>query len=307
MKKRIAIIALGLAATLSAIGQQAIAQETRPIKDLIGTVEVPVDPKRIVVSDGDFILQPTVALGFKPIGASRPSGTGEYSSVVAERISPDMKYIGEQRNPSFEDILAMEPDLILMSNDDVPDQKGMYERFSAIAPTVLINREQLVWKQTLRDIGAATGRSAQAEELLARYEARVKEVRAVIGERAGTASVPRIRPDHVRYMLQDKSFIWDVLKSLGFHAPEKQQKTGDVPFVRLNLESIDVLDADLILVLEDPGAKGAGGMVEKVSELPAYKALSGNRLTLSTSEYLFGNVLTALELLDLIEAHYKKS
>lgn len=307
MKKLTAIIALGLATALAPLGHQAFAQETRTITDLVGTVEVPVDPKRIVVTDGDFILQPTVALGLKPVGASRPSGTGAYSSVVAERIAPDMAYIGEQRNPSFEDILTMEPDLILMSNDDVPDQQGMYKRFSDIAPTVLINRQQLVWKQTLRDIGAATGRSAQAEELLARYEQRVKEVRAVIGDRAGTASVPRIRADHVRYMLQDSSFIWDVLKAVGFRAPEKQQKAGETAFVRLNLESLDLLGADLILVLEDEGAKGAGGMVEKVAALPAYKSLSVNRLTLSSSEFLFGNVLTALELLDLIEAHYKKS
>ncbi|QDG94674.1 ABC transporter substrate-binding protein (plasmid) [Rhizobium sp. NIBRBAC000502774] len=306
MRKLTAIIALGLVAGFAPLCQQAIAQETRTITDLVGTVEVPVDPQRIVVTDGDFILQPTVALGLKPVGASRPSGTGAYSSVVSERISPEMGYIGEQRNPSFEDILMMEPDLILMSNDDVPDQKGMYERFSAIAPTVLIDREQLVWKQTLRDIGAATGRSAQAEDLLALYEKRVAEVRAVVGDRAGIASVPRIRPDHVRYMLQDNSFIWDVLKSVGFRASDKQQKSGDVPFVRLNLESLDVLDADLILVLEDPGAQGAGGMIEQVNGLPAYKALTANRLTLSSSEYLFGNVLTALELLDLIEAHYKK-
>ena len=284
--------------------QSAMAQDTRTITDLVGEVTVPVDPQRIVVTDGDSILQPTVALGLVPVGASRNSVTGSYASVVAERMPEDVGYVGEPRDLNYEEILMLEPDLILMSNDDLPDEAGMYQRLSDIAPTVLINQDQIKWKQALLDVANATGREAEAQELLTRYEARVAEVKAAIGDRAGLASVVRIRSDHVRYMAQDSSFVWDVLKELGFTAPDHQEKASPTAFIRVSLERLDVLDAPFIIVLEDDGALGAGGMKEQIEQLPTYQNLAGEKIHLPTAEYLFGNILTAFELLDLMEEHF---
>ncbi|MFD2237958.1 ABC transporter substrate-binding protein [Aureimonas populi] len=294
-----------MAAVLAVPVHPALSQETRTITDLVGEVEVPVDPQRIVVTDGDNILQPTVALGLVPVGASRNPITGDYAKVVAERLPEDLAYIGAPREPDYEEVLMLEPDLILMSNDELPDEDGMYSRFSDIAPTVLINQDQVLWKQALLDVANATGREAEARELLDRYEARLAEVRSVIGDRATTASVMRIRADHLRYMAQDSSYVWDILKELGFRAPDQQEKSSPSAFVRVSLEQIDVVDAPLIIVLEDQGAVGPGGMAEQIKQLPAFQSLSGEKIHLPTGEYLFGNILTAFEFLDLLEQHFE--
>ncbi|ADO44057.1 ABC transporter substrate-binding protein [Ketogulonicigenium vulgare] len=296
-----ALCALAFACTAGV----ALAQDTRQVTDTKGEVTVPAQPQRVVVTDGDSILQPAVALGLPIVGASRPAFTGGFAQAIEALLPADLGYIGSTDEPNYEEVLLLDPDLILMSDDDVPDEDGMYARFSDIAPTVMIHQEQTLWKQALLDIATVTGRMAEAEALLARYEARLAEVRAVIGDAAITASVVRVRSDHVRYMAQDSSYIWDILKELGFQAPDTQEKSSDSAFVRVSLETLEVLDADFIMVLEDNGAMGDTGYTAQLKTLAAYQNLQGDLIYLPSAEYLFGNILTAFELLDLLEAHFK--
>lgn len=294
-----------IAASLAFAAGPALAQETINVTDVIGSVEIPKVAKRIVVTDGDDVLQPTVALGIKPVGASRPNFTGGFAKGVAERLPADIDYIGSSGEPNYEAVLNMEPDLILMSNDDLPDQKGMYERYSQIAPTVLIDVDQKKWRHTLETIANVTGRQAEAKELLDRYDNRAREVRAIIGDRAGTATVARVRTNLVRYMLQDTSFTWAVLKDVGFKAPQQQEVDGDDAFINISLERLDLLEADMIMLLEDEGAKGPGAMSEKLKALPTFANLRGEKIELPSADFLFGNILTAFNLLDLLEAKFK--
>ncbi|TCR05013.1 ABC transporter substrate-binding protein [Neorhizobium sp. JUb45] len=300
------MIAASLAFAASTVfTQDVLAQDTITVTDLIGPVEIPKVAKRIVVTDGDGVLQPAVALGIKPVGASRPNFTGGFAKGVAERLPADIAYIGTSEEPNYEAVLNMEPDLILMSNDDLPDQQGMYDRYSQIAPTVLIDVDQKNWRKALESIAQVTGRDAEAKELLDRYDNRTKAVRAIIGDKAGTATVARVRTNLVRYMLQDNSFTWAVLKDVGFKAPPQQQAGGDDAFINISLERLDLLEADLILLLEDEGAKGAGAMSEKLKALPTFANLMGEKIELPSADFLFGNILTAFNLLDFLEAKYK--
>ncbi len=293
------------ASILMATITPAFSQEKRSIKDVFGTVEIPADAKRIVVTDGDDVLQPTVALGIKPVGASRPSFTGGFAKGVGERLPSDIGYIGSSQEPNFEAVLALEPDLIIMSNDDIPDLKGMYDRYSQIAPTVLIDVKPPEWQATLKTIAAVAGRESEATDLLGQYQERVKAVRQSLGDKPGTATIARVRTNLIRYMLQDTSFTWSVLKDVGFTAPAQQDKTGNDGFINISLERLDLLEADYILLLEDTGAMGPGAMTEKVKALPTFASLKGKKIELPSADYLFGNVLTAFNLLDQLEAQFR--
>ncbi|TNM63548.1 iron-siderophore ABC transporter substrate-binding protein [Aliirhizobium smilacinae] len=294
-----------IAASLVFAASPVLAQETITVTDAIGSVEIPKIAKRIVVTDGDDVLQPTVALGIKPVGASRPNFTGGFAKGVVERLPADIGYIGTSGEPNYEAVLTMEPDLILMSNDDLPDQQGMYDRYSQIAPTVLIDVRPAEWRKTLTTVADVTGRQTEAQELLDRYDQRAKQVRDAIGSKIGTATIARVRTNLVRYMLQDTSFTWSVLKDLGFKAPPQQDVTGNDGFINISLERLDLLEADMILLLEDEGAKGAGAMSEKLRTLPTFANLRGEKVELPSADYLFGNILTAFNLLDMLEAKFK--
>lgn len=280
-------------------------EETITIDGMFGPVQIPKSPKRVVVSDGDDVLQPTVALGIKPVGASRPSFTGGFAKGVGERLPADIGYIGSTLEPNFETVLTLEPDLILMSSDDIPDLQGMYQRFSQIAPTVLIDVQPKDWRKTLTMIADATGRQAQATELLTQYDQRVGEVRAAISGNIGTATIARVRTNLVRYMLQDTSFTWSVLKDVGFRAPPQQEITSNDGFINISLERLDLLEADFILLLEDEGALSPGAMSEKLKALPTFANLKGDKMELPSADFLFGNILTAFNMLDVLEAKFK--
>ncbi|WP_313760219.1 iron-siderophore ABC transporter substrate-binding protein [Rhizobium sp.] len=295
-----------IAASLLLASSPLLAEEdTITVDGMFGPVQVPKSPKRVVVSDGDDVLQPTVALGIIPVGASRPNFTGGFAKGVAERLPADIGYIGSSGEPNFETVLTLEPDLILMSNDDIPDLQGMYERYTQIAPTVLIDVQPKDWRKTLTTIAGATGREAQASELLAKYDERVGQVRSAISGNIGTATIARVRTNLVRYMLQDTSFTWSVLKDVGFRAPPQQQITSNDGFINISLERLDLLEADFILLLEDEGAKGPGAMSEKLKALPTFANLKGDKMELPSADYLFGNVLTAFNMLDVLEAKFK--
>lgn len=291
-----------IAGTFLVASVPAFAQETKKVIDLMGEVQVPVNPRRIIVTDGDEALQPVVALGIQPVGASRPSNTGSYSKWIIDRLPADMGYIGETYEPNYETVLGLEPDLIIMSNDDLPDLKGMYRRYSQIAPTFLVNTEPFLWRESLRSIAAVTGRAAEAKALLDRYDVRVAQVRAKLASSIGTATVARVRSNLVRYMLQDTSFTWSVLKDVGFRASSQQEISANDAYVNISLERLDILDAGLIILLEDEPAKGPGGMVEQIKDLPAFKALKGEILEMDSADFLFGHILTAFALLDFLEA-----
>lgn len=293
------------ASILMAATVPALAQQKRTVTDVFGPVEIPVNAKRIVVTDGDDVLQPTAALGIKPVGASRPNFTGGFAKGVGERLPSDIGYIGSTQEPNFEAVLALDPDLIIMSNDDIPDLKGMYDRYSQIAPTVLIDVRPPEWQVTLKTIASVTGRESQAADLLAQYQERVKTVRQSIGDNPGTATIARVRTNLIRYMLQDTSFTWSVLKDVGFRAPQQQDKTGTDGFINFSLERLDLLEADYILLLEDAGAMGPGAMTQKIKALPTFAGLKGKKIELPSADYLFGNILTAFNLLDQLETQFK--
>lgn len=67
----------------------------------------------------------------------------------------------------FEAITAARPDLILTSWPDVT----IYQTFSSIAPTLVVkNSDATTWQDVQRMIGEATGRSAEAEQIVAETE-----------------------------------------------------------------------------------------------------------------------------------------
>lgn len=269
------------------------SESTRTIEHYFGETEIE-STDRVAVLDGDRTLEAVVALDVQPVAAVKPPLTGDYSSVVRERLDDEPIDLGTAEGEvNYEALLEAEPDLIIMHAEADSDRE-IYDQASAIAPTIAIEYTAAGWQDVLRELGGVFERGDEADDLIAAYEQHVTEAREAIGIDDVTMSVVRVRTDGVRYMTQDGSFPWTVLKDLGYAAPEQQELGDDeVQTVTISLENADILAADEILLLTDAGTEDAAAAL---LENPVLAAAAVSPLP--SSEFLFGNVLTAERMLD---------
>ncbi len=261
---------------------------TRPVEHVFGTTDVG-STERVAVLDGDRTMEAVVALGIEPVAAVKPPLTGDYAAVVADELDDEPEDLaGAEGEIDYEALLAAEPDLVIMHVESDADRE-IYDRASEIAPTVAISYTAAGWRDTLDQVAEALDLESEAEELLTDYDAALEELGGADEAQGETLSIVRVRSDQVRYMTQDGAFPWAVLKELGYAAPQTQE-AGDyeTTTVSISLENVDLLVADRVLVLVDAGTEDA------VDDLLADPVFADAEVTrLPSSDFLFGNVLTA--------------
>ena len=92
-----------------------------------GIVEVPLNPKRVVILDyGILDIMNNLNIRVDHLGTStftKPSYIEEYPSIITYDI-------GNFKNPDIENIIEFKPDLIIISGRQIP----YYDQLSKIAP-----------------------------------------------------------------------------------------------------------------------------------------------------------------------------
>jgi iron complex transport system substrate-binding protein len=220
----------------------------RKIQHIMGTTEIPAQPKRVVVLDTGELDDVTM-LGIKPVGAVSPhmKTEGGFPAYLKDQIG-GVKDVGPMEQPNLEMIASLKPDLILSSK--VRHEK-VYDRLSAIAPTVFTETTGGPWKDNLAVHARALGLEKQAKDALTSYEGRAKALGAAIQKKHGTmptASVVRFVAGPTR-LYQRSTFSGVVLDDIGLKRPASQSST-DPKATMLNVspEQIDKADAGLIFV-----------------------------------------------------------
>ena len=196
----------------------------------------------------------------------------------------------------------MHPDLILGLGLGVNSEN--YKLFSQIAPTVVAKYVQTGWKDTFLQIGEILGKRAQAEGTLAQYQHRVEELRKAIGQKQRKTKISVSRFYMGRQATQFRtihSFPVSVLQEVGFSIPvvQRQLTAFKQTYVHLNLERLDLLDADVLFVVINPGAEE---IFEKYQKSPIWQLLNVVKnkgvYTVDSDYWIFGNILSANAILD---------
>lgn len=248
LRRIVAAAALGALALGSAAcgssgspAPQAEQPPTRTIEHAMGTTEVPMEPKRVVVLDtGEF--DSVMALGVKPVGAVRApvdSGFLEYLEDEAKGV----ELVGTITEPNLEKIASLNPDLILSSKLRHED---IYDKLSGIAPTVFAETVGVAWKENFLLDARALGMEDKARRVLDEYEQRATQLGRQIGDPAAiSVSLVRFMPEQIRLYAKG-SFIGTVLADVGFSRPQSQQ--ADKTFVEVSAEQVALADGDVIFV-----------------------------------------------------------
>lgn len=176
------LTAVGLLVACGADGDaQPFASEvptTNRVDSVLGPVDIPSDPRRVVAIEGRQDLDHVLALGLPLVGypANRTFGDNVVSPYLAEALAAQ-----QQAAPLYdlgalnvEAIAAARPDLICAR---VIEAEEFATEFAAIAP-VLPFPFDVAWQEVAEQLARGVGRLERYEQLLATYADAVRLVSA---------------------------------------------------------------------------------------------------------------------------------
>jgi iron complex transport system substrate-binding protein len=178
MNKKVAIISvIGIMILIGAIVvTQLLNNKNEKVGDLtikhdLGETQVNINPKRVVVFDYG-VLDVLDVFGVEVVGlpkASLPTPLQKYN----EKTYADA---GSLKEPDFEAIFEMKPDLIIISGR----QSDLYDQFTEIAPTIFLGIDNANYlsslKKNVETLGLIFEKEQEAEEKLANIDEAILRV-----------------------------------------------------------------------------------------------------------------------------------
>lgn len=248
-----------------------------------------------------------VALGLTPVGVVDAWLEKPMYRYLRSQLA-EVEHVGLETQPNLEKIAWLNPDLVIASDFR---HARIAPLLTAIAPTVSTNTV-FDFKTTLALVAEATGREAQADELLEQWSGRVADFRSRIAARLGShwpqkVAVVRFKSDHVR--IYTGGFAGSILSELGFTQPEtlQSQRWG----MKLSsTENIPVLDADVMFILLEPDDPAIADNYRRWASHPLWHQLTavqnGRAFEVDPVSWMMGGgILAANAMLDELYEHYR--
>ncbi|WP_068163135.1 iron-siderophore ABC transporter substrate-binding protein [Rhodococcus phenolicus] len=217
-----------------------------------GDVTIESQPERVAALGwGD--AETALALGVQPVGASDwLAFGGDGVGPWAEGLYTSPPEIIATMEPSYEMLAALTPDLILdtKSSGDVP----RFESLSNIATTVGVPEGSDAYLTSLDDqvtsVATALGVPEKGRELLSQIDADFARAASENPEFTGkTVTVAAYTSDGWGAYVVGDSRV-DFLTELGFvNNPQVEATETDNFFIPISEENLNILDADLLVVL----------------------------------------------------------
>ena len=245
----------------------------------LGTTTIESAPKRVVAlgwGDAETALE----LGVQPVGAS------DWLAFGGDGVGPWLKgaydkspKIIQTLEPSYEDILKLNPDVILdvKSSGD----KERYDTLSAIAPTGAIpqggeNYLASTEQQTTM-IAKALGKESEGKKLLSGLDDAYAAARKAHPDFEGKTAVVGAYSSEGFGAYASTDSRSTFMRNLGFEIPKAiDEQAGKEFSVHLSDENLDLLDADLTLILPiyvDASEASSNKLFQKVPSVEAGHAI----------------------------------
>lgn len=253
----------------SADGRFPVTVDTK-----FGEVTVPEEPKRVVALGwGD--AETALALGVQPVGASDwlefgGAGVGPW----AKGLYDEKPQIIGTLEPSYEDVLTLEPDLILDVKSSGEQER--YDRLSEIAPTIAVpeggDNYLTSQQQQVRMIASALGRPEKGKQLLADVRQQFADARQKHPEFDGATVTVAAYSSNGWGAYIEQTQRTEFMRDLGFEPNPEISKLEPEGFtVRVADENLELLDADLLVIFP------IGKTAAEVTEQPGYDTIPAVR------------------------------
>ena len=277
----------------------------------LGTTTIESAPKRVVAlgwGDAETALE----LGVQPVGAS------DWLAFGGDGVGPWLKgaydkspKIIQTLEPSYEDILKLNPDVILdvKSSGD----KERYDKLSAIAPTVAIPKGGANYlastEQQTTMIAKALGKESEGKKLLSGLDDAYAAARKAHPDFEGKTAVVGAYSSEGFGAYASTDSRSTFMRNLGFEIPKAiDQQAGKEFSVHLSDENLDLLDADLTLILPiyvDASEASSNKLFQKVPSVEAGHAIVFDDKDVS-SAFSMGTTAAIEWALDKLPAEFEK-
>jgi iron complex transport system substrate-binding protein len=264
LNRRSTLALLAAAATAPALPVRAQTGFPVTIAHAWGDTTITAEPRRIVTW-GWCNEDALIALGIVPVAMpfqSYGGGDNGIQTWVEEALEamgaeppPLLDASGE---PPFEQIAALAPDLIIATFSGLTEEQ--YAILSQIAPTLGYQGDawSTPWQEVLLTIGRATGREAEAEQVLADTEAWVADTVATYPELEGAsfAAIGDFDGSIAVYDALDArvKFLTDL--GLALSPSVAALSPGDGAFYfPLSYERFDALESDILVTYYETAAE----------------------------------------------------
>lgn len=263
-KKILSIISLGIvtiglltgcSSTSSDKVEDTSKGKTVSVQDAMGTVEVPTDPKRIVVLTNEG-TEALLSLGVKPVGAVTGT-TGEWYDHTKKELE-GVKAIGKEKDVNIEAIASLKPDLII--GNKMRHEK-IYAQLKSIAPTVYSDTIRGAWKDNFRFYAKVLNKETEGEKSIKEYEDKIAYIQDNYKNKLDSeVSLVRFMNGKTRIYLGD-TFAGTILKEIGFKRPKTQQGTEFVN--EIGKERLKEAEGDVMFYFTQEFGDGKGLASEK--------------------------------------------
>ncbi|MCP3740188.1 siderophore ABC transporter substrate-binding protein [Rossellomorea sp. BNER] len=309
MKKISFIILTALTLLLSACGTSDKTSgnegnkeaEELTIKHELGETKVKENPEKVVVFDFG-ILDSMDKLGIEVEGlpqASVPSYLSKYE---------DSKYknTGSLKEPDFEKISEIQPDLIIISGR----QSDLYEEFTEIAPTIYLgvdtSRYMESFKENTKTLGEIFNKEKEVEKELAAIDDSIQKLKNNTKKEGKKALIVLANDDKVSAYGAGSRFgiIHDVF---GF-TPADEKIEVSTHGQSISFEYIVDKNPDYLFVIDRGAAIGEKSSAKQVVENELVKttnAYKNNAITYLDPDYWYlsgGGLVSVSEMIKEVEA-----
>ena len=185
-RRAFTLAGIGLAGASLLPGRAFAQGGMRSVTTSLGTYDIPARPQRVVAIDSRLDMQPALALGLPIVGYGH-SVPGAWVP-----IGKDVAFVGSEVN--VEQVLALDPDLIICSDYDPDSVWWPLNKLRQIAP-VLPTKGDDTWRNQFRTLAGFLGMEGGAEGAIADYDALVDGVQAKHGSKLGEKTVISVQPD----------------------------------------------------------------------------------------------------------------
>jgi len=243
------------AATSTAAGTPSItcAEGSKAFVHAAGESCVPQQAQRIVTTQDQNALLPLLELGVKPVGSAglELERGGFQFRRTADFDTSGIAFVGSYGEPNLELIAKLQPDLIVGS----PFQQDIYDKLSAIAPTVLIDVHDRPLDQALRDFADLVNAGDRAATFEAEFQERIAALRAALGARYEQLTVSVITPGDTATQFYNEAAsqaTGTVMQALAVRRPAPEQGPEPERAYR-SIEQLPEHDADAMLIISYAG------------------------------------------------------
>jgi iron-siderophore transport system substrate-binding protein len=258
------------AATSTAAGGTDVFPVT--IEHEYGTTTVPAEPQRVVVAglnEADYLY----SLGVAPVGVHEwwgeyPYATGPWADPARIEVGAEPEVLqGFDINPEW--VASMNPDLIVVTYHEV--DQHMYDLLAEIAPVVAPSADYenytTPWREELRLIASAVGRTGRAEEVIAEVNEKIEQIKADHPTFAGATFNTGGLDDPATLTTYSSGDIGNqMLAELGMTVPAELDALAEGVYITISSEQFELLDKlDTFIWLDDTGT-----MKAQAEKIPTY-------------------------------------